>query len=75
MKLRLVLALCAATFLAGCSKCSQQPTTEAPPVEAAQDMPEVGTEATVEGETSESLPNSDQMNEELPSGEGDAEGK
>ena len=68
MKLQMVLAMTALAFLAGCSKCSQQPTTEAP-VEA---MAPAGEPATVEGASAEGLPASEQINEELPPG--DAEG-
>ena len=70
MKLRLIFAVLAATFLAGCSKCSQQATTEAPP--AAVETPPADAGA-VEGTSAEALPNSEQMNEELPPAEGSAE--
>ncbi|MGE0764341.1 MAG: hypothetical protein AB7N80_13755 [Bdellovibrionales bacterium] len=69
MKLQMILAVLAATFLAGCSKCSQQPPTEAPAVEAAP-----ADAGAVEGTSAEALPNSEQMNEELPPpAEGNAE--
>lgn len=66
MKFRLLAAMCAATMLVGCTKCGQQapetaPATETAPAETAPTEP-----ATIEGTTSEAMPNTDQMNEELP---------
>lgn len=60
MKFRLLAAMCAATMLVGCTKCGQQ-APETAPAETAPTEP-----ATIEGTTSEAMPNTDQMNEELP---------
>lgn len=62
MKLQLIAAALAAMFLVGCTKCTQQPTTETPPV-ATEVVPAAPTEpTTAEG----AMPGSDQINEELP---------
>lgn len=60
MKLSLWAALFAATFLVGCSKCSQQPQPPPPAETMPQEM------APTEGTSAEALPPADQMNEELP---------
>lgn len=72
MKLQMIVAMAALAFLAGCSKCSQQAPTESPAVEAVPEAAPDTEPAAVEGASAESLPNSEQMNEELPPG--DAEG-
>lgn len=66
MKLKMVLAMSALALLAGCSKCSQQPTADAPPPVEGMAPTEP---ATVEGASAENMPNSEQLNEELPPGD------
>lgn len=72
MNFKFVLALSAAALMVGCSKCSQQPQTETPPVEA---VPPPVEPMGSEGSTAETLPNSEQMNEELPPGDADGSGE
>lgn len=57
MKLQFALALSAAALLAGCSKCSQQPTPDVAPIESADP-------SAVEGATGD-LP-TEPIGEELP---------
>ncbi len=76
MSFKFILILSASTLMAGCSKCSQQPTTEAPVTE-----PQPAAEATAEPAVSEgssatapegqggALPDVDKMKDDLPEGE------
>jgi hypothetical protein len=76
MKLGCIVTLAAATLLVGCTKCQQQPVpesappaesamppTEAPPTEVAPADPGA---AELAPDTNEKLPESDEMNRELP---------
>ena len=76
MNLKLVVACLATALLAGCSKCSQQPQTEAPAAtEATAAQTAAPAAQPVEAGTAESaapkeaMPSSEQINEELPPAE------
>lgn len=79
MNLKLIIACAVTAFLAGCSKCSQQPQTEAPATSeapAAAEAPQAEAQpveaGTAEAQApAEAMPNSDQINEELPPEESD----
>lgn len=76
MSLKFILVLSASTLMAGCSKCSQQPSAEAP-VPATQPAAESPAEPAVnEGSSamapegqSGALPDVDKMKDDLPEGE------
>lgn len=77
MNLKLTIVCVATALLAGCSKCSQQPQTDAPAATeapAAQEAPQAEAQPVEAGSAeaaapSESMPNSEQINEELPTEE------